>query len=52
LTSLLEVERRRWTAALDAVPVSADADTQLRQAARRVDDVRFARAARSGGGAE
>lgn len=52
LGDLLEVERRRWTAALDAVPVSADADTQLRQAARRVDDVRFARAARSGGGAE
>ncbi|HTW17298.1 MAG TPA: dynamin family protein [Nocardioides sp.] len=52
LGDLVEVERRRWTAALDAVPVSADADAQLRQAARRVDDVRFARAARSGGGTE
>ncbi len=40
LGDLLEVERRRWTAALDAVPVSANADTHLRQAARRVDDVR------------
>jgi energy-coupling factor transporter ATP-binding protein EcfA2 len=52
LGDLVEVERRRWTAALDAVPVSADADAQLRQAARRVDDVRFARAARGGGGTE
>ncbi|WP_244932002.1 GTPase domain-containing protein [Nocardioides sp. W7] len=52
LGDLLEVERQRWTAVLDALPVNPDAAAQLRQAARRVDDVRFARAARSGEGAE
>ncbi|SDD42334.1 dynamin family protein [Nocardioides lianchengensis] len=47
LGDLVETERRRWTAVLDALPVSPDAAAQLRQAARRVDDVRFASVPRS-----
>ncbi|WP_244962981.1 dynamin family protein [Nocardioides dongkuii] len=39
---LLESERGRWTAYLDGLGVDPDLDTQLREAARRVDDARFA----------
>lgn len=48
LADLVEVERRRWIAALDALPLDPDAAAQLRQAARRVDDLRFATAGRGG----
>jgi predicted GTPase len=48
LSDLVEVERTRWTTVLDGLPVDPAAAAQLRQAARRVDDVRFASATRGG----
>ncbi|WP_227487292.1 dynamin family protein [Nocardioides malaquae] len=39
---LLDVERRRYTDLLEVVGGSADVSENLRQAARRVDDLRFA----------
>jgi hypothetical protein len=39
---LLEVERRRYTDLLDSLEVGADAPDRLRDAARRIDDLRFA----------
>ena len=48
LGDLVKVERRRWSDVLDALPVDPGAAAQLRQAARRVDDVRFASATRGG----
>jgi energy-coupling factor transporter ATP-binding protein EcfA2 len=48
LADLVEVERRRWTAVLDALPLDDGAAAQLRQAARRVEDLRFATAGRGG----
>lgn len=51
LADLVEVERRRWVAALDALPLDPEADTLLRQAVRRVEDLRFATAGRGGDGA-
>ncbi|MEZ5096974.1 MAG: hypothetical protein R2731_13235 [Nocardioides sp.] len=39
---LLDVERRRYTDLLDSLGIRAETPEQLRQAARRVDDVRFA----------
>lgn len=51
LVDLIAVERARWTALLDGLPVDAGAASQLRQAARRVDDVRFATARGGGAGA-
>jgi energy-coupling factor transporter ATP-binding protein EcfA2 len=48
LRSLLETEGRRWETHLDSLGVTADAAEQLRQATRRVDDVRFGPAARGG----
>lgn len=48
LSDLVEVERRRWVVALDSLPIDPGAGAQLRQAARRVDDVRFASATRGG----
>lgn len=51
LVDLVAVERARWAALLDGLPVDAGAASQLRQAARRVDDVRFATARSGGAGA-
>lgn len=51
LADLVEVERRRWVAVLDALPLDPEADTLLRQAVRRVEDLRFATAGRGGDGA-
>lgn len=48
LADLVDVERRRWTAVLDLLPVDPGVAGALRQAARRVDDVRFATAGRGG----
>jgi energy-coupling factor transporter ATP-binding protein EcfA2 len=48
LVDLVDVERRRWTAVLDALPLDEEAAAQLRQAARRVEDLRFATAGRGG----
>ena len=42
VAELLDVERRRFTDLLDSVSVPADASDDLRNAARRVDDLRFA----------
>jgi hypothetical protein len=39
---LLDVERRRYTDLLDTVEVGADVPDRLRDAARRIDDLRFA----------
>jgi energy-coupling factor transporter ATP-binding protein EcfA2 len=41
---LLDVERRRYTDLLDTVEVGADVPDRLRDAARRIDDLRFAAA--------
>ena len=48
LRSLLEAEGARWQQYLDSLGVTADAAEQLRQATRRVDDVRFGPASRAG----
>ena len=42
ITALLAAERERFTSLVDALGLAPDAAEQLRQAARRVDDVRFA----------
>ncbi|WP_230084597.1 dynamin family protein [Nocardioides marmotae] len=42
ITAILDGERARYTAVLDGLGLAADAPEQLRQASRRVDDVRFA----------
>ena len=39
---LLEAERRRYTGLLDGLGIDADAPDRLRDASRRVDDLRFA----------
>jgi hypothetical protein len=41
---LLDVERRRYTDLLDTVEVGADVPDRLRDAARRIDDLRYAAA--------
>ncbi len=48
ITALLDSERERFTSLVDALGLAPDAAEQLRQAARRVDDVRFAAAPRQG----
>ncbi|WP_241153888.1 dynamin family protein [Nocardioides pantholopis] len=48
LADLLAGERRRWDAFLDGLGIEEEAANDLRQAARRVDDVRFAAARRTG----
>ncbi|NYD42600.1 dynamin family protein [Nocardioides panaciterrulae] len=45
--ALLEAERARYTDLLDSLGVDAEAPEQVRAAARRVDDLRFARTQRS-----
>ena len=42
--ALLDVERRRYTELLDSLDVGADVPDRLRDAARRIDDLRFAAA--------
>jgi hypothetical protein len=39
---LLDAERRRWTDLLDSLDIDGEAPGRLRQAARRVDDLRWA----------
>jgi uncharacterized protein (DUF1778 family) len=39
---LLEVERRRYTDLLDSLDIGANDADRLRNAARRIDDLRFA----------
>jgi len=41
---LLDVERRRYTDLLDTVEVGPDVPDRLRDAARRIDDLRYAAA--------
>ncbi|MCB0906706.1 MAG: GTPase domain-containing protein [Nocardioidaceae bacterium] len=42
VADLMRVERARYVNLLDSLKIDADASEQLREAARRVDDVRFA----------
>ena len=49
---LFDVERRRFIDLLDSLQVQPDAPDRLRQAARRVDDLRFAAADGTAAGAE
>ena len=42
--ALLDVERRRYTELLDSLDVGAEVPDRLRDAARRIDDLRFAAA--------
>jgi hypothetical protein len=51
VAALLDAEKRRYTAVLDALEIAPDAPERLRNAARRVDDLRFA-ASRKPGGAD
>jgi hypothetical protein len=46
VTALLDAERRRYTDLLDSLGLDPDAAERVRAAARRVDDLRFARAQR------
>ena len=44
VTALLDAERRRYTDLLDSLGIDPEAPERVRAAARRVDDLRFARA--------
>ena len=46
---LLDAERARYTDLLDSLGIAPDAPDQLRSAARRVDDLRFAQSQREAG---
>ncbi|GAB2617769.1 dynamin family protein [Nocardioides ginkgobilobae] len=46
VTGLMATEQARWTALVDGLGLSPEVPEQLRAAARRVDDVRFASAQR------
>ncbi|WP_224769387.1 P-loop NTPase family protein [Nocardioides ochotonae] len=48
LRALLDAEASRWQQHLESLGVTTDAAEQLRQATRRVDDVRFGPATRGG----
>ena len=47
--ALLDAERKRYTDLLDSLEIAPDAPEQLRSAARRVDDLRFAGSQREAG---